>query len=386
MKTVSIEAMRRAWVEVDVGALRSNLAALRSRLTPGCRILPMVKANGYGLGASRIVRAFAGEELWGVGVATTDEGLDLRRDGYDGRVIVFTPSVRFDSEALVSAGLEPVVTGMEALLALSAVTNPGLQPLQVHLEVDTGMGRSGLAAEAVDKWAPVLAKRLGRAPLRIVSTFTHFHSADTSPETTRGQWQQFERTVERMRRHGIDTGLLHAANSAAAMRYDAYFADAVRPGIQLYGGGRWNPAPAPVARVCARVQEVRDVPPGTTVSYGATFTTERPSRLATLGIGYGDGLRHGLSRRGAALVRGRAAPIAGAVCMDVTVVDVTDGPAIEVGDVATLLGRDGGECIGLEAMAEECGTISYEILTGLSPRLPRVERPAADASNGGGAA
>jgi alanine racemase len=376
--------MRRAWVEVDLTAIRRNLAALRSRLTPGCRILPMVKANGYGLGASRVVRALAPEQPWGFGVATSEEGLALRRDGFSGRIVVFSPLVRVDSEALVGGQLEPVVTGLEAFLELSTVSMRNARPWQVHLEVDTGMARSGLAAGEVEEWAPVVAERLDGARLRVASTFTHFHSADTDPGATRAQWSLFEGAVDRMRRHGIEPGLLHAANSAAAMLYDSYSADLVRPGIQLYGGGSWDPAPSPVARVCARVLEVRDVPSGTTVSYGATFRTDRPSRLATLAIGYGDGLRHGLSRRGVALVRGRPVPIVGAVCMDVTVVDITEGPTVEIGDVATLLGQDGGECIELESVAQACGTISYEILTGLGRRLPRVERPVVDDSTGGG--
>jgi len=384
LKTVSIEATQRAWVEVDLAAIRSNLAALRSRLTPGCRILPMVKANGYGLGASRVLRALAQEAPWAYGVATCEEGLGLRQEGFTGRVVVFTPSVKLDTEALREGGLEPVATGLEAFLALSAVTNSGAGPLPVHLEVDTGMGRAGLPAEEVDRWGPVIAKRLARAQLRVESTFTHFHSADTDPEATHAQWQRFETAVGRLRRHGIDPGLLHAANSAAVMRYEGYCADMVRPGIQLYGGGDWEPAPAPVARLCARVLEVRDVPPGATVSYGATFTTTRPSKLATLAIGYGDGLRHHLGGRGRVLFGGHSAPIVGSVCMDVTVVDVTDVPAVGVGDVATLLGPDSGARIELESMAEECGTISYEILTGLGSRLPRVEHPSAGASNGGG--
>jgi alanine racemase len=344
----------------------------------------MVQANGYGLGASRVLRALAEESPWGCGVATAEEGLSLRREGFTGRVVVFTPSVRLDADALVEGRLEPVVTGLEAFHALSAVTDSGAEPLPVHLEVDTGMGRAGLAAEEVDKWGPVLAKRLARARMRVASTFMHFHSADTDAEATHAQWQRFETALERLRRYGIDSGLVHAANSAAVMRYDGYCADMVRPGIQLYGGGRWDPAPAPVARLCARVLEVRDVPPGTTVSYGATFTTARPSKLATLAIGYGDGLRHRLGGRGSVLLGGHSASIVGAVCMDVTVVDVTDVPEVKVGDVATLLGPDSSARIELESMAEECGTISYEILTGLGSRLPRVDRPTNGTSDGGG--
>ncbi len=384
MKTVSIEATRRAWVEVDLTALRRNLAALRGRLTPGCRVLPMVKADGYGFGATRVVRALASQRPWGFGVATLEEGMALRRDGYRGRIIVFSPSAQRDTEAFIESELEPVATSAETFYALSATAKASDSRLGVHLEIDTGMARSGLPDSEVEKWAPDIAKRLTRSPLRLISTFTHFHSADADAEATGVQWRRFVRAVDRLRVHGIEPGLLHAANSAAVMRYDDYCADLVRPGIHLYGGGRWAPPPAPVARLRARVLELRSVPPGTTVSYGATFTTNRPTRLATLAIGYGDGLRHDLGNRSVVLFGGRRAPIVGAVCMDVTVVDVTDAGGVEVGDVATLLGSDGDARIELEDMASMCGTISYEILTGLGIRLPRVEHPGADASNGGG--
>ncbi|MFW6010747.1 MAG: alanine racemase C-terminal domain-containing protein, partial [Gemmatimonadota bacterium] len=193
------------------------------------------------------------------------------------------------------------------------------------------------------------------------------------PEATRGQWRLFRKAVADMERGGIDPGPLHAANSAAHLRYPDVRGDLVRPGIFLYGGGGEHGGATPEAVVAlrARVLDVRTVPAGHTVSYGATYTTSGRARLATLGIGYGDGLRRELSGRGAALMEGGRAPILGAVCMDLTVVDVTGMSGVRVGSVATLIGEQGGGRIDLGEVADLCDALDYEILTGLTPRLPR---------------
>ena len=200
---------------------------------------------------------------------------------------------------------------------------------------------------------------------------THFHSADRQGDATRTSGIGCRRRWRRCVRPAWIPGLVHAANSAGAMLHAGMAADLVRPGIYLYGGGGWEPEAAPVVSVRARVLAVRDVPAGTTVSYGATWTAPHAARLATLGIGYGDGLRRELSNRGRALIHGVEAPIRGVVCMDTVVVDVTGRDDVGPGDVATLLGTDGGASIRLDEMARLCDTIDYEILTGLGDRLPR---------------
>ena len=373
LKTVSIEATRRAWIEVDLEALRANCRTLMRCLPEGCRILPMVKADGYGIGVGRVVEALTPLSPWGFGVATVAEGLELRRLGWGGPVVVFSPCLPEDISDLLSGHLEPVVSGLEGIGACGGEARRRGSALSVHLEIDTGMGRFGLSWADHPAWVPEVDGALRAGGLRLAGTLTHFHSADMDEEETRRQWERFGAALKALRVRGVEPGLVHAANSAAAMRWRGMHADLVRPGIYLYGGGAWTPHPAPVVSMRARILDVREVPAGTTVSYGATFTTDRPSRLATLAIGYGDGLRWELSNRGRALIRGRDAPIRGLGCMDSTVVDVTDLPDVRVGEVATLLGRDGERAIGLEEMASACGTISYEILTGLGRRLPRVD-------------
>ena len=371
LKNVPIEAMERAWIEVDLGALRRNSRVISDRVGDGCRLLPMVKADAYGVGMECVVRALSPLGPWGFGVATTDEGRALRRMGWEGPVLVCAPALPTDVTSLAEERLEPVVPGLEALAACTAVGQG--EPLSVHLEVDTGMGRLGLSWERADEWAPQVASVLGDRGVRLAGTMTHFHSADRPGDATLTQWSRLREALEAMRSAGVDPGLVHAANSAGAILHAGMEADLVRPGIYLYGGGGWEPGAAAVVSVRARVLAVRDVSAGTTVSYGATWTAPHAARLATLGIGYGDGLRRDLSNAGTALIHGVGAPFRGVVCMDTVVVDVTGREDVRPGDVATVLGKDGDASIELAEVATLCGTIDYEILTGLSHRLPRVE-------------
>ncbi|MFQ5678812.1 MAG: alanine racemase [Gemmatimonadota bacterium] len=372
-------ATDRAWVEVDLSALARNARVMAEHVGGPGRLLPMVKADAYGLGAVPIAELLQELGVWALGVATVEEGARLRRAGIHGRIVVFTPCAPIDARRLRAEGLQPAVTSLAALETYAAAGSSA-EALAIHLEVDTGMGRFGLPAAEAGRWAPRIATALGSGAVRLVSTFTHFHSAETDRAATREQWERFLGAVEAMRSAGVEPGLLHAANSGGVIRHPETHADVVRPGLFLFGGmaaggerdGDGVSRPESVVSVRARVLDVRAVGAGTTVSYGGTYTTSRPSRLATLGIGYADGMPHALSNAGHALLHGRRAPILGAVCMDMTVVDVTELEEVPVGTVATLLGRDAGEEIRLGEVARQSRTIPYEILTGFSSRLPRV--------------
>lgn len=369
METEPTRETRRAWVEVDTGALRRNYRRLEERVGRGVRLLPMVKADGYGVGVETAAAALSPLDPWGLGVATADEAAELRELGWEGRVVVFAPCPPLDAPEIVRRDAEPAISSLGALRAFGGAAEGG-RPLPVHLEVDTGMGRAGLVASERERWIPDVVRALADLPLELASTFTHFHSAESDEAATSAQAEALQATVTDLKAAGVDPGLVHLSNSAAVVRHPELSADLVRPGLFLYGGGGGEP----VVAVRARILDVRDVPAGHTVSYGALHRTAAPARLATLGVGYGDGLRRELSDGGSALVAGRRAPIRGAVCMDVTVVGVTDVPEARPGSVATVLGRDGGEEITLEQVAGACGTIPYEILTGLGARLPRLPR------------
>ena len=367
-----IEPMRRAWMEVDCRALRANCRTVAQRIPAGCRMLPMVKADAYGTGTGLAVRTLGRLDPYGFGVATLGEAGVVREAGWQGRVVVFTPTLPADLPELIADGFEPVVGSLAAIAACGEAARGARTALPVHLEIDTGMGRFGLPWDDVSRVAPRVAQVLAGGGVELASTFTHFHSAETDEAATREQWRRLGVATDALREAGVDPGLCHAANSAAALEYSGVAGDMVRPGVWLYGVEVAGRGPEIVAHVRARVLEVRDVKPGSTVSYGATWTAPGPARLATLGIGYADGLRRCLTGRGRALIHGREAPMRGVITMDSTVVDVTGREDVAPGDVATVLGRDGRSEITLEELARACGTIAYEVLTGWSARIPRI--------------
>ncbi|MBI4409117.1 MAG: alanine racemase [Gemmatimonadetes bacterium] len=368
----------RAWIEVDVSALRTNFEAVRRVVGSGPAIIAMVKADGYGLGAERIARALEPLAPWGYGVAAAEEGEKLRAAGITRPILVVSPLARMALERAAAVRLTPAISSLDALERWAAAASAAPEPLDFHVEVDTGMGRAGFDWRETGQWAAAVKARVGPA-LRWTGIFTHFHGADAAEKTpTATQWERFLDALAQLPVSREDL-LVHAANSAAALRWPEFAADAVRPGIYLYGA---NPAPGvagealrprPVASVRARIVLVRDVPPGSTVGYGATHAARGWERWGTLAIGYGDGLPRALGNRGAALVRGRRVPMVGRISMDMTVIDLTSVPDAGVGDVATLIGGDGDERITVEEVAAQADTIAYEILTGLTARLPRVE-------------
>lgn len=363
--------MRAAWLEIDLNAYRSNLRALAAHT--GRPVLAVVKANGYGHGLRRMAAAALEAGCAGVAVAAPEEGADLRAGGQPGRIVVLGLALEDHADLLVEYGLEPVVTRREVLAALSAAALRQRTVANVHAKVDTGMTRVGLEPQdALD-----FCRRVGQTPgLRLVGVATHFACAeedDLAP--TAAQWQRFE-PLARELAGWAPRPMLHAANSAAALWFPAARLDWVRGGLVTYGV---PPAPralpfsiTPVASLKGRIVQVREVPAGVAVSYGGTWVAPRPSRLAVVPLGYGDGYPWALSNQGEALVQGQRVPIRGRVCMDQVVLDVTDLPIVQVGEIAVFIGRQEEEEITASEVAERAGTISYEILTRFAARLPRV--------------
>lgn len=373
----------RAWVEVDLGALGRNLGRVADAAGPGARLLPMVKANAYGLGMSAVAaacaRSLTAERLAGFGVAAVAEGEALRADGWSGRILVLAVVPPAEFERAAAARLTLALSEVAAVerWARAAEEHPDGGALAFHLEVDTGMGRAGLPWDEAAQWGPRVRAAAGDH-LLWEGCFTHFHSADEPDlSSADAQWARFRAALAVLQGvwplHGAP-GLVHVANSAAAIRRGGYGTDLVRPGIFLYGGAAGpDAAPEPVVSVRARLALVREVSPGSTVGYGATYAARRRERWGTLCIGYGDGLPRRLGPAGGeVLVHGRRVPIIGRISMDATVVDLTDVPDARADDVATLIGSDGIDSITLDEVAARCGTISYEILTGLTARLPRL--------------
>ena len=322
-------------------------------------LVPMVKADGYGTGALAVVRALEPLEPWGYGVATVGEGVELREAGITRRILVFTPTFHEEFAEMRAARLTPVLSGEERI----ARWTPGGGAW--HLGIDTGMARAGVRWDQIARLREVLAAHPPEGAC------THFHSAELNDGSMQRQEERFRAAIAAMPRR---PALLHAENGIALERRTPSAYDLARPGIFTYGVGSGDGAevaPEPVVTVRARIADIRDLMEGESVSYGATYHAVGKRRIATLAIGYGDGYRRAFSNRGGVLIQGRPAPVVGLVTMDMTMVDVTGVPC-EVGDVATLVGRDGEITLDVATVAGMGEISPYELLTGLRGRLPRV--------------
>ena len=351
-------ASPRAWVEVDLGALRRNGAALAARAR--IPLLAVIKADGYGLGAVPVAGALEPLDPWGFGVATVPEGIELRDAGVSRPILVLSPVLPDEYPALRGAGLRPSL-GSASAIADWARTGGGAW----HLSIDTGMNRAGIS------WSEVGGLREMLRQVAPEGAYTHFHSADLNDDSTGEQMRRFRCALDALPSR---PRYLHAENSPAIERGTSSSWDLARPGVFLYGVGGGEGAtmsPEPVAHLRARVIDLRTVSDGETVSYGATWRARGTRRIATLGIGYADGYRRALSNRGTVLLNGQRVPVAGIVTMDMTMVDVTDVHC-EIGDVATLIGRDGDDVLTIDDVATTAQVLSYELLVGLKLRVPRV--------------
>jgi alanine racemase len=350
-------SLARARVEIDLGALQRNGASVARRA--GVPLLPMIKADAYGLGAAAALRALDVLEPWGYGVATVAEGEELRDLGVTRPVVVFTPLLDQELTRARSARLTPTL-GFPAEIEAWRRAGGGAW----HLSIDTGMSRAGIP------WRQVGEIRQLTELLPPEGAFTHFHSAELDDGSLEAQGRLFRDAVASLPSR---PRLLHAANSAAIARQGRSEWDLVRPGIFLYGVGSGRSAaiqPEPVVNLRAPIVEIRDLQAGDTVSYDATLRVERAARIATLAVGYADGYPRSLSERGSVLVGGTLAPVAGTVTMDMTMIDVTT-VRCEVGDVATLIGRAGDTVLTVERVADDAGISPYELLTGLRSRIER---------------
>ena len=348
----------RAWVDIDLGALLRNGAAIAKHA--GVPILPMVKADAYGLGVVPVARTLAKLDPVGFGVATVDEGSELRASGWSRPIMVFTPLL---ANELASAREAKLVPTLASAATIAAWTEVGGGPW--HLAIDTGVSRAGVRW---DRIGDVIDAVRGHPP---EGAFTHFHSAELDDGTMELQERRFRDAIAALPER---PSVLHADNSAAAVRRSPSPWNAVRPGVFLYGVGSGPRAalqPEPVAHLRARVVELRDLAPGDSVGYGATWRASRPSRVATLAVGYADGYRRSLGNKAEALLHGRRVPVVGTVMMDMTILDVTGVPCA-AGDVATLFGADGTDLLTVEAVAARAALSPYELLTGLRQRVARV--------------
>src|SRR5277367_6138341 len=400
------EVRRPVWAEVSLGALADNFRAIRKFVNPAeekrktpRKILCIVKGNGYGHGGPQVAKALENAGSDWFGVTCTEEGIAVREAGVRKPVLVLTGFWPGEESRVVEHDLTAVIHRCEQLKPLDQaaarfLTGKGSKKtsaqrgkrIKFHLKMDTGMNRLGIATSDVECFTNQLAKC---RHLELGGVMTHFASSEVLTRTrvgeqTRQQEERFYAALDRLRALGIDPGIVHLANSAAIATRPETWADMVRPGAILYG---YHPGYDPVEQrpeiearlplksvmsLRTRIINIRNIPEGAGVGYNETFIAKRPSRIAVLAAGYGDGIHRSLGNRGSVLVRGALAPIVGIVSMDVTMIDVTDVPGVELGDVVTIYGSDGEHVRPANVIARSIGTVTSDLLCAVSQRVPRV--------------
>ncbi|MEK6745267.1 MAG: alanine racemase [Nitrospirota bacterium] len=359
--------------EIDLHALTHNYGEVTRRIG-GRKVLAVVKAQAYGHGAVPVARHLAGLGAHMFGVALVEEGSNLRDAGITTPILVIGPVFPEQAEALVGANLTPVVYTLPVAKALSDAAGNAGKAVPVHVKIDTGMGRIGVSPEEAVQFIETISKFPG---IVVEGLMTHFADADLRDKKfATNQLDRFEALIGSLDKKGITIPLRHAANSAAVLEYDRALLTMVRPGLMLYGYDPLESGAAadvrPVLSLVTRIAYIKKVPAGVPISYGRTFVTKRESLIATIPIGYADGYSRGLSNRGEAIVRDKRVPVAGRVCMDMTMLDVTEVPGVAAGDEAVLIGSSGNERITADDIAAKTGTIAYEVLCGISGRVPRI--------------
>lgn len=367
--------IRRTRVEVDLAAIIDN-ARLVKQLT-GADVFAVVKADGYGHGAITVAQALTrAKAAAGFGVSLVEEGVALRDAGVTPPILVMGPSMHGGEDEIISANLTPVIASLDDLSALASAVKRRDQPIEAHLKVDTGMGRLGVEVEE----AGDVARDAAASGVRIVGLMTHFACADSDdpadPDSmTRAQLVRFAEADRIVTASGANIKVRHAANSSGALMFPEARFDIVRTGIAIYGNGRW-PAGAThtqAMRLVTEVAQVRVIPKGGTVGYGATWRAERPTRIAVLPLGYADGLPRRATGHAEAAIRGVRVKLIGVISMDIAIADITDHPQIVLGDAAVLLGRaSDGASISVAEYAGWAGLTQYEVTCGMSKRVPRT--------------
>ncbi len=362
----------RTHLRIDLDQIAANFRGLRDAVGPEVHVVAAVKANAYGHGAAPVTLRLEAEGCEHFAVATLDEAVELREAGVGTRILLLYGFLPGEESEVARRGITPVLTTVEMIERWGAAASNYDRPLPCHMKFNTGMSRAGLDDRSPDAIAAAAAPEI-----EVEGLCTHLSSAEDFEEAaTEQQTARFELVIERLAEKGVRPGVIHMANSAAIAWRPSLRFNMVRSGLALYGyqprpiGASGDPSYRcqPALEWRAKILDIRDVLAGDKIGYNGTFTAQQPMRVALLGVGYGDGFRRELSNNADVLVRGSRCPVVGRVSMDLTTVDATSLAEVRIGDEATLLG--GG--LGLHELADRCGTVSYEILCGISSRVKRV--------------
>ena len=370
---LGLGARQRAWVEIDLSAIRHNIRELKSCLSPKTALMAVVKADAYGHGAVMVARTVMEAGADWLGVATVPEGIELRSSGIEAPILILGATYTTEQiEAVAHWDLQPTLGSIEAakLYAQTLKAN-----LPVHIKIDTGMSRLGLSWQQAVEFVQLVDSL---PYLQIASIYSHLATAESSDRTVMIQQQQrFDRAIAEIADFNLPIPCLHLANSAATLTDPSLHYDLVRVGLAVYG---LYPSASlqtavnlkPVLQVKARVTQVKTIPPQTGVSYGYKFISDRTTLIAVVGIGYADGVPRNLSNQMMVIIRGQKIPQIGAITMDQLMLDVSAIPDLQPGEIVTLLGIDGNEQISADDWAKQLNTISWEILCAFKHRLPRI--------------
>jgi alanine racemase len=379
---------RPVWAEVSLSALKQNLEAIRVYVNPKSekrgtprKVLSIVKGNAYGHGGPDVSKALERFGSDWFGVASVGEGIELRKAGVRKPILVLGGFWPGEEKHLLEHHLTPAIHRCEHLALFNAAAAKARRKrVAIHLKIDSGMNRLGLAPTDMDCFANQLAKC---KHLELDGTFTHLASSEVLTDTPVGrqtaeQLERFHKAIDRLRALGVAAGTIHIANSAAIAARPETWADMVRPGALLYGyhpGFDPKLSLRPVMSLRARLLNVRSVPAGAAVGYDGSWIAKRHSRVAVMAAGYGDGIHRSLGNRGTVAIRSYIAPIIGIVSMDVVMLDVTDIPDVAIGDVATVYGTDGDSIYPANVVARSIGTVTSDLISGVGRRVPRFYIP-----------
>ena len=370
---------RPTWVEIDLSAIANNTRQLKALVGPGVQVLVSLKADAYGHGALKVARTVLHNGANMLGVATVSEATPLREAGIAAPILVFGYIPLWQMREAVRLGVSVTLYSLEAAQSLSRAALALGKTIQVHVKVDSGMGRLGIRAEQVAEVVRLVQAIVALPGLEYEGIYTHFATADASnQEHARRQLERFQQILQALAEQKLRPPIVHAANSAATINLPGSHFDMVRPGIAIYGLDPSAEVRLPEGFRAAlsfktQVAQVKMVQAGECISYGCTYITERPTLIAILPVGYADGFRRAPRNWGTVLMHGQEAPILGRVCMDQCIVDVTHIPQTRMGDEVVLIGRQGGATLTAEQVAERLGTINYEVVAEILARVPRVD-------------
>jgi len=371
-----MENIRPVWLEIDLDAIAHNVRIIRQIVGKSAQIIAIVKANAYGHGAVEVSKIVLENGVTMLGVGVIDEGIALREAGIKAPILVCGLATNDELELLVTYALTATVCDLKTVGTLSKIANKKKKTVRVHIKIDTGMGRLGIPSrETLD-----FVKKIKQIEnIEIEGIFTHFAATNEEDGTyTRRQFEKYKKALLELEREGIDIPLKHVANSAAILNSYCPYLNAVRPGIIIYG---LFPSPKtkrtiqlkPAAEFKTRIVFLKKVPAGSSIGYGRTYTTTRPTKIATLPLGYADGYSWLLSNKGEVLVGGKRAPVIGRICMDLCMIDVTHIPGVQVGDEVVLWGKQASQMISAEEVAQRIESIVYEVICMIDKeRIPKV--------------